>query len=285
MLEDTLGDILEKARIGLMLDADALCRHAGLPRETYQGLLRGAPPSDQALKQLANALDLDAEGLNWMVRGLYRSEPALLPAALERIETCHKGYSAYAYLWKIPAAHACLLFDAGFESGPILEAIERSKCTLKGIFITHAHRDHIGGAAELRKQFPSAKVFAPGSEQLPIADLERLEGGEHILFEKIALRTIDTPGHTAAALTYFVENPDWPIAFTGDALFAGSMGGAPGAYAEALQSAGRLMELPPATLLCPGHGPYTTVGYEQAHNPFFSRRAQQRRCEFSKASA
>ncbi len=268
MLEDSIGDILEKARKGQALDAARLCAEAGISESAYQRLLRGGPPSDGALQHLARLLHLNAEGLGRIARGSYRPEPALLPAALERVETRGGSYAVYAYLWKLPHARACLLFDAGFEAGPILEAIERTKCSLKGVFITHPHHDHIGGLSALKKRFPQARVFIPQGVEPPSHDAETLRGGEHILFEKIPLRALSTPGHTPAALSYFLENPDWPVAFTGDALFAGSMGGAPDAYATALSSARAITSLPPATLLCPGHGPYTTVGYEQKHNPF-----------------
>ena len=64
-----------------------------------------------------------------------------------------------------------------------------------------------------------------------------------------------------------------PLAVVGDALFAGSLGGAPGAYAEQLDNtAQKILTLPGDTLVAPGHGPLTTVAAERAHNPFFSNR-------------
>ena len=62
------------------------------------------------------------------------------------------------------------------------------------------------------------------------------------------------------------------LVFTGDALFAGSMGGALVDYREALQTnRENIFSLPADTVICPGHGPLTTVGEEQQHNPFFAR--------------
>ncbi|MEM6601450.1 MAG: MBL fold metallo-hydrolase, partial [Verrucomicrobiota bacterium] len=64
---------------------------------------------------------------------------------------------------------------------------------------------------------------------------------------------------------------DRPVAITGDALFAGSMGGANDCWQEALTCTRRnILSLPDDTLLCPGHGPVTTVALEKSNNPFFA---------------
>jgi glyoxylase-like metal-dependent hydrolase (beta-lactamase superfamily II) len=82
-----------------------------------------------------------------------------------------------------------------------------------------------------------------------------------------------TPGHAEDGVTYVVGN--WPedapgVAIVGDAIFAGSMGRA-GAQLEVARQNIRdqIFTLPPDTLICPGHGPVTTVGEEKARNPFF----------------
>jgi glyoxylase-like metal-dependent hydrolase (beta-lactamase superfamily II) len=62
-----------------------------------------------------------------------------------------------------------------------------------------------------------------------------------------------------------------PVAIVGDSLFAGSMGGAPNAFRLALENnRNKILSLPPETLICPGHGPLTTVELERRHNPFFA---------------
>jgi len=65
-----------------------------------------------------------------------------------------------------------------------------------------------------------------------------------------------------------------PIAIVGDSLFAGSMGGGNVSYRDALRTNfEKILTLPDQTIICPGHGPMTTVGEEKEHNPFFARRA------------
>jgi glyoxylase-like metal-dependent hydrolase (beta-lactamase superfamily II) len=71
-------------------------------------------------------------------------------------------------------------------------------------------------------------------------------------------------------ITYVIKGLDEPVAIVGDAVFAGSMGGGMVSYQDALQTnREKIMSLPDETVLCPGHGPMTTVGEEKNHNPFF----------------
>jgi glyoxylase-like metal-dependent hydrolase (beta-lactamase superfamily II) len=73
-------------------------------------------------------------------------------------------------------------------------------------------------------------------------------------------------------VSYVITGLAKPLVIVGDAIFAGSMGGGMVSYAEALET-GRaaLMTLPDETVVCPGHGPLTTIGEEKHHNPFFSK--------------
>jgi glyoxylase-like metal-dependent hydrolase (beta-lactamase superfamily II) len=71
-------------------------------------------------------------------------------------------------------------------------------------------------------------------------------------------------------MTFFVTGLARPVAVVGDSIFAGSMGGGNVSYKEAIKNnVEKILTLPDATIICPGHGPMTTVGEEKAHNPFF----------------
>ena len=71
-------------------------------------------------------------------------------------------------------------------------------------------------------------------------------------------------------MTYIIEGLAKPVAVVGDALFAGSMGGGMVSYADALRTnREKIMTLPDDTILCPGHGPLTTIRSEKLRNPFF----------------
>ena len=84
------------------------------------------------------------------------------------------------------------------------------------------------------------------------------------------VRSVLTNGHSKGALSYLVSGLSRPVAFVGDALFSLSMGGAMRGYKLALSNnREKLLSLAPDTILCPGHGPMTTVAEELEHNPFF----------------
>ena len=102
---------------------------------------------------------------------------------------------------------------------------------------------------------------------------EDLNSGDLLMRGDLAIRVIGLPGHCPGALGYVVERIEPPVCVTGDALFAGSIGGcAPGEpYRQALEALRTgVMTLPDQTILLPGHGPATTVGSEKRANPFLA---------------
>jgi glyoxylase-like metal-dependent hydrolase (beta-lactamase superfamily II) len=100
--------------------------------------------------------------------------------------------------------------------------------------------------------------------------LKPLSHGDGFILGNLKIRILGTSGHTPGGLSYFIEGLQYPLVIVGDALFAGSMGGAAYAYQEALKNnRERILSLPDHTIICPGHGPLTTVAEEKAHNPFF----------------
>ncbi len=96
---------------------------------------------------------------------------------------------------------------------------------------------------------------------------------DFIMLGSLRITNRDTPGHAEDGVTYVIGTwgDDAPhVAIVGDAIFAGSMGGAPQHSALAKQKVReQILTLPADTLICPGHGPLTTVAEEKAHNPFF----------------
>ena len=86
----------------------------------------------------------------------------------------------------------------------------------------------------------------------------------------LEIETRLTPGHSVGGITYVVSGLGRPVAVVGDAIFAGSMGGGGISYSDALSNnRKRIFTLADDTILCPGHGPLTTVGEEKRHNPFY----------------
>jgi len=87
----------------------------------------------------------------------------------------------------------------------------------------------------------------------------------------LEIETRLTWGHSPSGMTYVVTGLARPIAVVGDSLFAGSMGGGNVSYKDALRNnLEKILTLPDETIICPGHGPMTTVREEKRHNPFFA---------------
>ena len=104
----------------------------------------------------------------------------------------------------------------------------------------------------------------------PIAGAERFAAGETFSIGALRVTTRLTWGHSPAGTTYVINGLSRPVAIVGDALFAQSMGGGVISFKDALATNRlEIFTLEDHTVVCPGHGPMTSVGEEKAHNPFF----------------
>ena len=163
------------------------------------------------------------------------------------------------------------LFDTGWEAGPVADA---DRARTSSSFATSSsrirHEDHVAALGELREKFPKARLHS-GSKGAPVDQRNRPNDFIHLGSLRITHR--DTPGHAEDGTTYIIGT--WPddaphVAIVGDAIFAGSIGRGNQSWDLARQKVReQILTLPPETLLCPGHGPLTTVAEEKAHNPFF----------------
>lgn len=182
----------------------------------------------------------------------------------------------------------CLIIDPGFGAEELLDFLNENALEPSGILLTHGHCDHLAGVPLLRGRFGdlAVSVGRPDSEMLtggranlsalmgfslvlPPAD-RLLDAGDTVNFGDIELRVLATPGHTPGGMSFYCEKD--AVVFTGDALFAGSIGRVdfPGGDMQTLLSAIRseLFSLPEATCVYSGHGPETEIGTEKRTNPF-----------------
>jgi hydroxyacylglutathione hydrolase len=176
-----------------------------------------------------------------------------------------------AYLVENPEAGTGVLIDGNDELGPLLERAERDGVGITHILVTHPHGDHVAGLAEVRKQLGNPTLVA---HEATAAELDEevetiLADGDKLDAGGLEVEAIYTPGHAAGHLAFLIDGTD---VFTADVLFKGTVGGtmAPGAsgFADLKASVMRLMELPPATRVHPGHREPTTIGAEWESNPF-----------------
>jgi len=178
--------------------------------------------------------------------------------------------------------------DCGGEPALLLDEIKKRDLVLTAVLLTHLHYDHVLGVARLSR-LAGAPVFAsaadavlakvnadrqePGTEPvIPPFTYEDIPVGRAVFLGEPCL-VLPVPGHTPGHLAYFF--PKSMAAFTGDTLFCGNVGRTDGPGGDAAQLLAsireRLLSLPDAVELFPGHGPATTVGREKAENPFFTK--------------
>ncbi|HEX3797586.1 MAG TPA: MBL fold metallo-hydrolase [Verrucomicrobiae bacterium] len=271
-LEDHLGDIIRKGRKAANVSADAAAKAAGISTDELNSLEESGKTSAKPnLAALASLLGLSPAKLEGIAKGWLPSPKDLSKwIELRKFETEQGGMAVNSYLAWDEVSREAAMFDTGWNVDEAVKTITDNQLQLKHIFLTHSHDDHIAGLAALREKFSKAHVHS-NSKSAPPQSRNRPNDFTHLGSLRITNR--DTPGHAEDGVTYVIGN--WPedaphVAIVGDAIFAGSIGSGFISWDVAKQKVrDQIFSLPADTLICSGHGPFTTVGEEKAHNPFF----------------
>ncbi len=271
-LEDHLGDIIRKARLMTKVAPEAAARAAGLTEAELSALEdTGTVTKRPDFKALAGLIGLNAAKLEGIANGWL--PPAIDTGAwreIRHLTTSEGGMAVHNYLVWDEATLEAAVFDTGWTAGPIFKLMDEHKLELKHIFITHTHHDHVAALEPVRTKFPKAHLHTDAQGAPP---QHRNRRNDFIQLGSLRITNRDTPGHAEDGVTYIVGTfpEDAPnVAIVGDAIFAGSMGGAKDHGPLARQKVReQILTLPAETLICPGHGPLTTVGLEKEYNPFF----------------
>jgi len=194
-----------------------------------------------------------------------------------------------------PRTLEAIVVDPGDEVERILGLIGRYKLKVKAIVCTHAHIDHVGGLAKLYQytgapvmmhsddlplyrgmEMQAAFLGMPPPELIEIHQL--LKEGDVLQWGNFLANVIHTPGHSPGSVALYLPTGGdnatltQPQIFSGDTLFAGSIGRTDlwgGSYDQIMASIkDKLLQLPDATIVHPGHGVSTTIGHERDTNPF-----------------
>lgn len=186
----------------------------------------------------------------------------------------------------------CAVIDCGCynesEFGELTGFLEKKNLEPVLLLNTHCHIDHVFGNGMFLKKYGlrtychineegnrknsvmHAQIFGLKMDVPPEPE-GFLDPGQETGFGKIKFIALFVPGHTSGSLAFYSR--DEGVVFTGDALFSGSIGRTdlPGGSYDTLQDSirNRLFVLPPATIVYPGHGEYTTIEKEIRTNPYF----------------
>ena len=269
-LEDNVSDIIGKAQRGLRISDTELAEKARVSSQKIRQLREGEF-DELALLRVAGVLDLAARALCELAKGEWHPKKIDEWDGLAQFNTHYHDMAVNAYLIWDPVSRDAAVFDTGADSNEMVRFASRHKLNVQLILLTHAHSDHVADLPRLREE-TGATVFTPTREPVPGA--EPIEEGKRFRLGKLEIDTRLTWGHSRGGLTYVVKGHPRKIAIVGDSLFAGSMGGGNVSYNDALQNnLEKILTLPDDTIICPGHGPMTTVGEEKQHNPFFAGKA------------
>lgn len=259
-LEDTFIDVVKKAQRGLAVDDVALAQRSGFTLEDIES----AKPS--ALRAAAAVLGLKAEALVALSAGFYT--PAdLAITGLQSFNTPFEDMTVNAYLVWDPASSKAAVFDTGSDCSGILAAVKQMQLSVEAIYLTHTHGDHI---FDLDRLVEKTHATAYVSQYEPLQGATPFAEGQTFSIGALHIATHRTWGHSLGGTTFVVSGLEKPIAIVGDAIFCSSMGGGQVSYADALRTnRENILTLSRGTILCPGHGPLTTVAAEWENNPFF----------------
>lgn len=183
--------------------------------------------------------------------------------------------------------HEAMVIDPGDDIERVIAVLQKHQLVVKQIVITHAHIDHIGGAAKL-KRLTGAPVLLNSNDQMLMKLLDvqatwlgmrppektvidnSITTGDTVEAGSLVAEVMHTPGHTEGSVCLYFPAEKKLIA--GDTLFAGSIGRTDlpgGSFKKIMESLlGPVLALPDDTIVVPGHGPLTTIGQERETNPF-----------------
>ncbi len=182
-----------------------------------------------------------------------------------------------------------VLIDPGDEGVRIISEVKKSNLKLLAIWNTHAHLDHVGAVQMVKEEFGipfylhaddelllknvprQAAMFGLASPPVPGID-SYLKAPSELCLGKLSVRVFHTPGHSPGSVCFYIESEK--VVIGGDVLFNGSIGRTdlPGGNCDTLLESIKtnLFTLPDDTIVYPGHGPSTAIGFEKRNNPFFN---------------
>ncbi len=202
---------------------------------------------------------------------------------------CLGSIGTNCYIVKNVGTGEGFMIDTADDVDRAVSFIEKCGVRLTAILLTHGHYDHMTAACALAARY-KVSIYASEAEKNTLSEpdinlsahmgRERvsmsadywIKDGEELELAGIKVKAIHTPGHTAGGMSYYIALPDSGVLFSGDTLFAESVGRTdfPGGSMKTIVASVRdkLFALPDNTVVYTGHGEGTSIGHEKKYNPF-----------------
>ena len=282
-LEDHIGDILRKMQSIFNIDKRAMIATSGIEESEWKTWIKSGTLSDETYTrvkwvELGNLIGVQGQRLKAIADGWlpdpvnYEDWPGLVwiqNSDKEGFPHENEANFVNSYILWSDDNHEAVLFDRGWQATKTLDYLQKKHLKLTQVFLTHAHRDHVNAKPVFKRLFPEASFFDYYS-------FNNLSSTPPQNFGPFRIQPCLAPGHSPDHVVYRVSgfrgNSNFAL-IVGDCLFSGSLG-YPFYDRERLLETLRkqILCLPPNTLLCPGHGPLSTLREEFNHNPFTSNR-------------
>lgn len=269
-IEDNFNDVINKAQRGWKISDEDLAKRSEVSLEDLAAVKSGQP-IDTVIRRIARHLKLSPDALEALAHKRWYPQLPDFPKGFAMFNTPYEDMTVNSYLIWDARARLAAAFDTGATCEAMLDLIRAEGLTLRYIFLTHTHEDHVADLPRLARE-TKAEVWASELEPAPLPEGKTFKENAHFHVGSLAIKTLFTFGHSPGMTTFFVTGLSWPLAIVGDSVFASSMGGSPTHFAEQYRNnKEKIFTLPRDTVLASGHGPLSTLSQEKHNNPFFAQ--------------
>ena len=254
-LEDEFGDIIGKARRGQNLSQSETATAAGITEAELARMEQYTlKPTETQVFRLAEVLNLDGTKLLDIATEQWEPEPSKQTndATFEVITISAPvgEWPVNAYLLICKATDDAAIIDTAAHPDLILEQLDARNVNPTTILLTHAHSDHTDGLSQLQSE-TGCETYIHKNEPKPRSKkkLREVAHGDVLSIGELMVSIVNTPGHTPGGCSFLTQS----VAFVGDAIFAGSVGGPNISYQDEIESVrDNLLSLPDTVRLFPG---------------------------------